>query len=432
MVTQNAPSYNISLDLFPASHTLKSSTQRLLNDLPTALHALYTNFDEESPEYKVVQDCKTAFRRNADARSPLGEVLCNTALSANLRQAYLFRYNLELCENVHRDNTMSRRVSRRDISNDFRKSPFTKMKHLIRDHYEVYPLETNSTTAVCRIELWVKLLKNNLCSILERCKQLHREPCLLTLEDCVHLGKQHTIPVPPQLAKSKRIRVVNPFSERVQHTRANSKVSQQSHPTLMSAVSVHVMGSRERSSISRSNGSLTLSATDDTSRAVQYAIFYGQVIPCILWLDIDPQYTVHTPDVLKEGNCKMHHAINISTKHREYIPTMVTHFPDEAIRSIHPLWVHNFEVNPLNCPRNTPFRETWMHHEDKYTSSELIQELQLIRERLSQRTSALSEACTKKRECPVRTRLYSVGGQMCSRRHKRRCVWGNRVGCGVY
>lgn len=366
-----------------------------------ALHKLHTGkADDSSNEHRLVHKYASQFRRGSDKSDKLGHVLCNTALSTRLVSSQLFRYHMELFETFYQDWIGDRKIARY-----FREEKWYRpLAEIIQQHYDAQPRETFDTTAECRMELWVNVIEYNLSSILQRCAHLKMEsdPRLLALDECVNLDKNQVRPhiqVPNSLNKSRMVRAVNAFSERVQHTRPISKVLEQSDPDLGTIVGVHVCGTRERSPKPRSNGSLTMSATDDPLRAIQYAIFYGQVIPCNLWLDIDPANAVSTAEVLKACESRLHTAIHISTAHHEYIPKKVTHFPDEAIRYIQPLHIDGLTVNCVGAPRTEPFEEIWMQHEGMYTSPKLEQQLQSIL-RISTFGSDVLHKVAKKRAAP--------------------------------
>jgi hypothetical protein len=123
-----------------------------------------------------------------------------------------------------------------------------------------------------------------------------------------------------------------------------------------------------------------MSATDDGHRGIQYGLFYAQLLPCCVWVDIDPLYVVSTPEVLKAcSGGSWHTAMNISTHHNEYIPTTVSYIPDIAVKRIVPVWFEGMEIRtgPLLFG---DFQEAWMTHEKKrhFMSTELVEQLETI------------------------------------------------------
>ena len=338
-------------------------------ELQSALYDLHLNYDEYGPSYKLVSNAKS----NRGENSLLQQVLCNTALTPLHKDTYMFRYTMELCENVYRDTT----ENRRRLAREFNRFGFNRVANLIIKHYRQYPL-SEGTTARCRFDLWMDLISLNLKSILERCRRvgIQSAPRLLTLGECMHL----TLELPAELCGTGIVRTVNTFSERVLHTRLTPAVSEQKNLDLRSVVGVHVCGIRERSGVARTNGSLAMSATDDGHRGIQYGLFYAQLLPCCVWVDIDPLHVVSTPEVLKAcGGGSWHTAMNISTHHNEYIPTTVSYIPDIAVKRIVPVWFEGMEIRtgPLLLD---DFQEAWMTHEKKrhFMSTELVEQLETI------------------------------------------------------
>lgn len=316
--------------------------------------------------FKVVQRYNNR-RPDGNALVP---VLCNTALSQRHRATFMFRYVMELCENMHLDCT----TNRRKIAKAFYTfGGFHKVKNLVLSHYTTHPPRLG-TVHRCRMGLWVSLIACGLDSIVERCKLvgLHSCPRLLTLDECVQID----VPLPPPLQNTKMVRAVNAFAERVLHTRNTDSVCSQTSLSLRSVVGVHVCGSRERSATPHTNGSLAMSTTDNPRCAIQYALFYSQVLPCSLWVDVDPDYTASTPDVLRKcGAENWHTAVNISTHHNEYIPKTVSYIPAVAVKQITPLWFEGMRIHTADCI-DKAFEEPWMRvNEGHFMSLALASQL---------------------------------------------------------
>ena len=367
-------------------------------------------------------------------------------MSDRLKQSYVLRYHLEECESVYRDQDQGRDR----LGKHYHGCPqFENVRNLVQDHYNRYPLSLG-TLHESRMHLWVALVAANLDTVLRLSMRagIATEPRLLTLDECVQLP----LDVPEAFARSNMVRAVNTFSQRVLHTPRCAAVTDQHHPTLQSAVGVHVSGSRERTTKPYSNGSLTLSATDDPTRAMQYARFYCQVLPFGLWVDVRASEVVPTPWVLKHaGKAVLPLATNIATKHREYLPKQVTHFPTDAVTRITPFWFEGETVR-TNTPFSAEvFREHWMHHpRDAFTSPSLVSALrQLLREKppvpsaaasvVAASVVAVSAVTTERKRKRERdptarttecTSLRDPCARRCSRRFKRGGV-GTGTGTGA-
>ena len=125
-----------------------------------------------------------------------------------------------------------------------------------------------------------------------------------------------------------------------------------------------------------------LSATSDVRRAVQYALFYGQVTPFLFCVDIKPDDVVPTTWVLHEGEGTAHHlALKISSSHKEFMPRSVTHFPDDSINRLFCLYLD--QTGKLNKVSDTldSFSEYWVHTAGIHTRPDLVKEIENMEQR---------------------------------------------------
>jgi hypothetical protein len=134
---------------------------------------------------------------------------------------------------------------------------------------------------------------------------------------------------------------VNAFSVRVLNTPVDTEgVVDQDDKVLTNVLNVHVSGASERSQKTFTNKSVAMSLTGTMERGMQYARFYGQLLPFVLWIDVDPSTTLKTTVGLEKGGANPYSRnTHIAEAHDEYIPLTVSFIDPKTIRSIRPMLI---------------------------------------------------------------------------------------------
>ena len=307
-----------------------------------------------------------------DPQFAVQHALVETALNKDCINSRAYRYILEALFILYKDLTSDKG----QLKEQFCSIPeFSKYVYATLQHFKAHPVrnEQELVTKPEHVKLWIKLFELSLPRLQHMCRLANiRDTRLLTLGDCVKLQ----VDMPDFLQSCQMIRCVQAFSLRVLHTPAGPYTSTNTSP-LVQAANTHVNGCSERSNKVFSNGSQMLSATSDVRRAVQYALFYGQVTPFLFCVDIKPDDVVPTTWVLGEGEGTAHHlALKISSSHKEFMPRAVTHFPDDSINRLFCLYLD--QTGKLNKVSDTldTFSEYWVHTAGIHTRPDLVQEIE--------------------------------------------------------
>tara|TARA_B110001452_G_scaffold259492_1_gene255915 strand:+ start:5114 stop:6775 length:1662 start_codon:yes stop_codon:yes gene_type:complete len=297
-----------------------------------------------------------------------------------LSGTYIFRYTMELIKNVY-DSAHGN--GQNDILSALMKQTacadvLQPILDVINEYYK--PGELLSSFA--QFECWKRVVTLNADTIQSLSKQDNR---MLTLEECQHIG----VTVPSSLmeisSNDRVVRAVNAFSVRVLNTPYKKSLDEYNDSSLSSVSFIHVAGSSERSQKPFSNKSVAMSLTDELERAVRYAVYYAQVIPVMVFVQINKENAIPTTTVLEFGEQNSNkkyasgQAYNIAEKHHEYIPSTVSYIDPSIIVDMRPLIMSSgpsFEVG-LDMGPDYP-REHWLQHTSVYVNKKHQRESRTI------------------------------------------------------
>lgn len=251
---------------------------------------------------------------------------------APLKGTYMFRYTMELIKNMHdayedmlklprkkRPSTLIYRCLH--SANDYIRQKALSILAVVRRYFN----PKKGDTSYEQFECWKRVVSLNAKTI----HSFSRRHRMLTLEECQHID----VPIPEPLDTfSGRVRAVNAFSVRVLNTPNKDTLAKYNSKTLAASTFTHVAGSSERSQKTYSNKSVAMSLTDEMSRAIKYGVFYAQVIPIMIFVQVEPETTIKTTSVLDYGQIKTNNekryaggqAYKIAEGHHEYIPLDVS------------------------------------------------------------------------------------------------------------
>ena len=270
------------------------------------------------------------------------KVISGTALASYkdgtgspLSGSYIFRYTMELIKNL---SDSEHGTSGNDILVSLlSQSEFEPVIQTILDVVNKHYKPDENLTSFQQFECWKQVVNLNAETIQSLSKQANR---MLTLEECQHIS----VTVPDGLNnESNVVRAVNAFSVRVLNTPYKKTLDTYNDSSLSSSSFTHVAGSSERSQKTFSNKSVAMSLTDEMERAVRYAIFYAQVIPIVVFIQINKVNAIPTTSVLEYGEKHSDkkyasgQAYNIAEKHHEYIPKTVSYIDPRLIEDMRPL-----------------------------------------------------------------------------------------------
>ena len=284
-----------------------------------------------------------------------------------LSGTYIFRYTMELIKNIYDSDHGD---SGNDILSSLLKQP--KMKpvlhtilNVVNEHYK----PDEKLTSFEQFECWKQVVSLNAETIQSLSKPDNR---ILTLEECQHIS----VTVPNGLNNKRNVvRAVNAFSVRVLNTPYKKELDAYNDSSLASVSFIHVAGSSERSQKTFSNKSVAMSLTDEMERAVRYAVYYAQVIPIMVFIQINKDDAIPTTSVLEYGEEQSDkkyasgQAYNIAEKHHEYIPKTVSYIDPAIIEDMRPLLMTSgpiFEVGDDMGPKYP--REHWLQHTPIYVN----------------------------------------------------------------
>ena len=301
------------------------------------------------------------------------KVISGTALASYkdgtgspLSGTYIFRYTMELIKNMYdADHEDSGNDILSSLLNQPKMEPIVQnILNVINDYYE----PDKPLMSLHQFECWKQVVILNAETIQSLSKRNNR---MLTLEECQHIPVK--VPVELKTSSTRVVRAVNAFSVRVLNTPYKKELDAYNDKALPSVSFIHVAGSSERSQKPFSNKSVAMSLTDEMERAVRYAVFYAQVLPVMVFIQIDKQNAIPTTDVLEYGEQHSDkkyasgQAYNIAEKHHEYIPKTVSYIEPSTIVDMRPLVMMPgpiFEVGE-NMGPNYP-REHWLEHTPVY------------------------------------------------------------------
>lgn len=284
-----------------------------------------------------------------------------------LSGTYIFRYTMELIKNVYDSDHED---SGNDILSSLLKQPKIEpvlhtILNVVNEHYK----PDEKLTSFEQFECWKQVVSLNAETIQSLSKPDNR---ILTLEECQHIS----VTVPNGLNNKRNVvRAVNAFSVRVLNTPYKKELDAYNDSSLSSVSFIHVAGSSERSQKPFSNKSVAMSLTDEMERAIRYAVYYAQVIPIMVFIQMNKDDAIPTTSVLEYGEKHSDkkyasgQAYNIAEKHHEYIPKTVSYIDPALIEDMRPLLMTSgpiFEVGDDMGP-NYP-REHWLQHTPVYVN----------------------------------------------------------------
>ena len=250
--------------------------------------------------------------------------------SAPLKGTYMFRYTMELIKNIYDSHVEMMKLPRQKrpstliyrclhSENEDIRRKMTKILAIVLRHFK----PQKETTSFEQFDCWKRIVSLN-AETIQNFSHMNR---MLTLDEC----QQIDLPVPePLRIFSGRVRAVNAFSVRVLNTPYKPELDVYNSKSLAGSTFTHVAGSSERSQKTYSNKSVAMSLTDEMSRAIKYGVFYAQVIPLMIFIQVKPETTIKTTTVLEYGEFKTNkkyaqgQAYKIAEGHHEYIPLNVS------------------------------------------------------------------------------------------------------------
>lgn len=338
---------------------------------------MLTGVNVTSDEKRKLQTLHRNIREDTGAKIITGTALAshrdavNSGTNSVLKDTFVYRYTMELIKNVHDAKVEAKSpesILYRLLHS--RKSIRTKMKEIlavIDEHYD----PNEDLMDFVQFDCWKRVVSLNADTI-DSISGLHR---MLSLEECQHID----VTVPDALQEfSGRVRAVNAFSVRVLNTPYKKSLEKYDNVSLASASFTHVAGSSERSHKPYSNKSVAMSLTDEMTRAIKYAVYYAQVIPLMVFVQVRPEDTIRTTKVLEYGEAHSDKKYarglpyKIANSHHEYIPNTVSYIDPSAIVDMRALMMIPGSHGPLfetskNMGPDYP-RESWVANTPIYKS----------------------------------------------------------------